>query len=83
MPRIRKSKYAVSWTATYHNCLPLTQRLANGAQLRAAPRSSTRSPRAGKNPERQQRETPPGNRVRFLALTLVLHSDGEYFALLC
>jgi hypothetical protein len=82
MPRIRKSKYAVSRCATYHNGLTLTQRPASGAQLPAAPVSSTRSPRAGKNPERQQRETPPGNRVRFPTLTLVPHSDGEYFALL-
>jgi hypothetical protein len=26
--------------------------------------------------------TPPGNRVRFLTLTLVPHSDGEYLVLL-
>ena len=82
MPRIRKSKYALSRSATYHNYLPLTQRPANGEQLPAALRSSTRSPRAGKNPERQQRVTPPGNRVRFPTLTLVPHSDGQYFALL-
>jgi hypothetical protein len=82
MPRIRKSKYAVSHSATHHNCL-LTQRPANEGQLPAALRSSTRSPRAGKNPERQRRVTPPGNRVRFPTLTLVLpHSDGEYCALL-
>jgi hypothetical protein len=57
----------------------LSQRPANGAQLPAVLRSSTRSPRAGKNPERQRRVTPPGNRVRFPTLTLAPHSDGEYF----
>lgn len=82
MPRIRKSKCAVSRTATYHNCFPLTQRPANGAQPFTALGSSTRSPRAGKNPKKQRRETPPGNRVRFPTLTPVPHSDGEYFPLL-
>jgi len=81
MPRIRKSKYAVSRTATYYNYPPLTQRLANGAQLPAALRSNTRSPRAEKNPQGQRRETPPGNRVRFSTLTLVPHYDSDTFAL--
>ena len=82
MPRIRKSKCAVSRYATYHNCLTLTQRPANGAQLPAALRSSRRSPRAGKNLKRQQRETPLGSRVRFPTLTRTPHSDGEYVTLL-